>query len=124
MRDGIWLEVSRVRIEGKNVAVQVVGDKRDDKPEWWPLELDALGVGDGRQTYNAIATGLDKSDQVVIAKLDWASANSFKSAQDVADTLEKATATKPSEPEKAAIAKLDSDFSGGLTCTSIRIQTT
>jgi hypothetical protein len=69
MSDGIWLEVSRVRIENATVSVQVVGDKRDDKPAWWTLEEEALGEDPGRRTYNAIATGLDKADQVVIAEL-------------------------------------------------------
>lgn len=67
--DGIWLEVSRVRIERKQVSVQVVGDQRDDRPAWWAVEKDALGEESGRRTYNAIAIGLDNADQVVIAKL-------------------------------------------------------
>ncbi len=77
MSDGIWLEVSRVGIKKKDVSVQVVGDKRDDKPDWWPVKPNALAVKRGQPTFNAIATGLDKSEQVVIAKLGPKSAGSL-----------------------------------------------
>lgn len=76
-KDGIWLEVSRVRIESKNVSIQMVGDMSDksdhDPPGWWSVDDKAAGA-DAAATFRAIARGLDSSDQVVLAKLESAEA--------------------------------------------------
>ena len=69
MADGIWLEVSKVRIEGNEVSVQLRGDQRDDGPDWWQVGGSALGADNGPPSYNAIAAGLDHDNRVVIAKL-------------------------------------------------------
>ena len=72
MAKGIWLEVSRVQIEGNDVDVQVVGDKGDkttnDRPEWWRVEPKAAGK-DAQETFRTIAKGLDSTEQVVLARL-------------------------------------------------------
>ena len=69
MSQGVWLEVGRVRIQKRRVSIQVVGDKRDDEPDWWKVETKATSAKEGQPTFNAIADGLDKADRVVIARL-------------------------------------------------------
>jgi len=84
--EGIWLEVSNVRLERKKVEVQLKGDKADREPDWWEVNLVSAGFGeeakktaDGRTVlvpeepdpiaaYKAITDGLDKK-KVVLASL-------------------------------------------------------
>lgn len=82
--EGIWLEVSNVRLERKKVEVQVKGDKADREPDWWEVNLVSAGFGeeakknaDGKiepeepdpiAAYKAITDGLDKK-KVVLASL-------------------------------------------------------
>jgi|GEM_PF-3140651 len=84
--EGIWLEVSNVRLERKKVAVQVKGDKAEREPDWWEVNLVSAGFGDEAKmdvdgekvlvpekpdpiaAYRAITDGLDKK-KVVLASL-------------------------------------------------------
>ena len=81
--EGIWLEVSNVRLERKKVEVQLKGDKADREPDWWEVDLVSAGFGEEAQTlgrkkvpekpdpiaaYKAITDGLDKK-KVVLASL-------------------------------------------------------
>lgn len=64
----LWLEVSKVRLEDEGVFVQVKGDK-SDRPEWWKVEGPVSSSGNGQAVYDRIATGLDREQQTVIARL-------------------------------------------------------
>jgi len=72
-KSGIWLEVSRVRIEDNKVYVQIVGDKGDktddDQPGWWFVDPEAAGTS-AEATFRAMARGLDSAEQMVLAKLE------------------------------------------------------
>ena len=76
-REGIWLEVSEVRIEtGTTVAAQnkaicsvlLKADREQPKPVWWPVNLEAAGEQDAFKTYRAILHELDKK-RIVLAWL-------------------------------------------------------
>jgi len=77
MSTGIWLEVSRVRIEVKTVSVQVKGDT-EDKKSWWVVEKGATHAAAGSPTFNEIANGLDKSE---LAVFSWLKAQSEKNLE-------------------------------------------
>jgi len=82
--EGIWLEVSNVRLERKKVEVQLKGDKADREPDWWEVNLVSAGFGEEAKktadgttvpeepdpiaAYKAITDGLDKK-KVVLASL-------------------------------------------------------
>lgn len=77
--DGIWLEVSNVRLGEKElvrvVEVQVKGDKEEREPAWWPVAdtwVNPKGSSDASdnaaKVYREIAEGLDKK-RIVLAWL-------------------------------------------------------
>jgi hypothetical protein len=59
--DRLWLEVSNVRTEGKEVQVQLKADRGDKEPTWWRVTS-----GDAAETAREIFRALD-SKRIVLA---------------------------------------------------------
>lgn len=62
----IWLEVANVRATGKNVEIQVKGERTEREPAWLTVQESAFEDSD--KAYRALTEGLDKK-RIVLAEL-------------------------------------------------------